>query len=335
MKKHSGVFPFLVATAVLGILASTSHAQPLSQAAGFLRCTVAAANGSKPTETVLSFPLHDAPVFSGNVGSVDAADALTVAGAAFTEGQFTAVPTVAHFVNGNNTGRWFLITSNTPSQITLDNRGFVLTGQINAGDTLEIYPAHTLGSLFGTSSVLLQSGSNAGTADNVSLWDGTRFVPYYFNGLNWTDATNANCNDVVVPPDTGIVIKRRGIRPVTLTFSGMVPDTSERSDVEGPGSVLLANRFPLPTTLSALGVPSLPDWRSRDKAKKSDEVRVFKKGEWVPYYFDGKNWHAADKPGKVADARVIDEAGAVFIVRKSKADSTSGTLAQDPPYADN
>ena len=316
--KPSG-FPNLLTTAILGILATTgaAHAQPESQAAGFLRCTVkAAANPSTPTDTVLSFPLHDAPVYSGSVGTVDSANALTVSSANWTDGQFTASPYVAHFVNGDNTGRWFLITANSLAQLTLDTRDFTLVGLISAGDELEIYPAHTLGSLFGTSSVALQGGRTMKTADNVSVWDGVKFVPYYFNGQQWTDSTDANRNDTVVPPDSGVIVQRRAVQPVTLLFSGLVPDTSERSDVDGPGSLLLANRFPLPTTLGALGVSDLPNWRSRDRARKADEVMLWKKGAWTPYFFDGKNWHPSDKPDKNADDKAIPADGAVTIVRR-------------------
>lgn len=336
MTKHPR-FPRLLATAALGLLAAgVAHAQPQSQAAGFLRCTVAAAaNSATPTDTLLSFPLHDAPVFSGSVGTVDSPTALTVTAASWTDGQFTAAPHVAHFVNGDNTGRWFLITANSLSQLTLDPRDFTLTGLVNAGDELEIFPAHTLGGLFGTSSVALQSGHNLKTADNVSVWDGAKFIKYYFNGLNWTDDTNANRNDVVIPPDSGVIVLRRATRPVTLMFSGMVPDTSERSDVDGPGSLLLANRFPLPTTLGALGLADLPNWRSRAKARKADEVMFWKKGQWDAYFFDGKNWHASDKPGKNADTKVIPAGSAVFVVRKSKASGTTATLAQDPAYVGN
>ena len=335
--KPSGIH-HLFATALAGVLAATgaAQAQPDSQAAGFLRCTLkAAAHPSTPTDTVLSFPLHDAPVFSGSIGSVDGVNTFSVTAANWTDGQFTASPYLVHLVNGGNTGCWFLITANTLAQLTLDTRDFSLVGLVNAGDELEIYPAHTLGSLFGTSAVALQSGRTMKTADNVSVWDGAQFVRYYFDGQQWTDNTGANRNNTVIPPDTGVLVQRRAAQPVTLVFSGLVPDTSERSDVAGPGSLLLANRFPLPTTLGALGLSDLPNWRHRDRAKKADEVMLWKKGVWTSYFYDGKNWHASDKPDKIADGKAIPAGGAVFVVRRSKASGTGATLAQDPAYAED
>ena len=80
-------------------------------------------------------------------------------------------------------GRYFLISSNTTTSLTLDtsrNNGDGLTTVFLEGDTVEVVAAPTLAPLFGNISSALPTNWTAGYpgADWVYLWDYT-IKPYY------------------------------------------------------------------------------------------------------------------------------------------------------------
>lgn len=317
---------------------------------GFNTATVpAAASANAPASTVISAPFYQIASFQGAISSVDSANQVSFTGTTFTS-TLTAPPYLARFKTGNSVGRFFAVTSFTNTQLTLDTSaaggsGYTLTTsapsttqtQAAAGDSVEILPANTLGTLFGTSSVPFQTGASANAGDNVLLFNGTSWDVYYHNGTNWKKSGNlANQNNTIVLPDRGMFIVRRATSTLNLTFLGTVPSTTEKTDIPGPGSSFRANRFPVDFTLKGstnpLNLQNLPGWQSGASASAADNVYLWNGTSWSVYYYNGTNWK---KSGNLAiqDNTTIPLGTAMFIVRQSSAAGSNSTLTQTLPYS--
>ena len=321
-----------------GLLPFTAGAQTTvaTVPVGFTTATIAAAtDASTPTSTVISVPFYQTAAFAGPVTSVDSASAVSSSSASWTANQYAATPFLLHFKSGNTVGRYFLITANTSTQLTVANRGYDLTTIAAAADTFEILPAYTLGTLFPTSGLQFQTGPSASQADNILLWNGTTWDTFYNNGNNWKKGGNLAIQDgVILYPDEGLFIIRRATTPVTLTFVGTVPSTTERSDLVGPASTFVSNRFPVDTTLLSVGFQNLPNWLSGSSASQADNVYIWNGTTWGFFYYNGTNWR---KGGSLVNAntQAIPSGTAMFVIRQSTATGTSGTLAQNLPYTLN
>ncbi|MES2568595.1 MAG: TIGR02597 family protein [Verrucomicrobiota bacterium] len=299
---------------------------------GFITVTIpAAANATTPSSRTLSIPLYNTAAYAGAVASVDSSSAFTVSGAAWTANQFTTVPHFVRVKTGTNVGRFFLIASHTANQLTVNTNGANLTTLLAANDNCEIVPANTLGSVFGTTTPLLQANADAALADKVFIWNGTAFDSFFHNGTNWRKATTTtNENNTVLYPDEGFFITRVATTPVNLTLMGTVPSTAEKTDLAGSGSTFIGNRFPVDIQLVALGLHQTPNWVSGPTAKTSDTVYAWNMaaGIWDVYFYNGTNWK---KSGSLANQNttVIPAGTSLFVTR---ANGTPVTLAQVLPY---
>lgn len=296
---------------------------------GFITVTVPAAANGTPSNKALSIPLYNPAAFTAAVTSVDSADSFTLTGANWTANQFTTAPHFVRIKTGANVGRFFLITSHTTSQLTVDNRGANLQTILAANDSCEIVPGNTLGSVFGISIPIVQSGATANVADNVFLWNGSTWDPYFHNGTSWRKAGNlSDQNNVVIYPDEGIFITRRAASPLELTFLGTVPSTTERTELAGSGSTFMANRFPVDIQLGNIGLHQSANWTAGATANVADNVSAWNGTTWETYFYNGTNWR---KAGNLAnqDTTVIPAGTAVFVKRAA---ASASTLTQNLPY---
>ena len=334
---------FTLSTALLGAASllplSSGYAQTATATTvpvGYQQVTVAAAIDSvNPTGSVISVPFYQPAIYAGLVTSVDSASTLSSSTANWTANQFTTTPYLIHLKSGPSVGRYFLITANTATQLTVSTRGYDLTQVAATNNTFEIVPTYTLATLFGASTVPFQTGTNFSTADNVLLWDGTIWSIYYHNGTNWRRSGSlTNQNNVIIYPDEGIYITRRATSALALTFLGTVPSANESSDLVGPGSTFLSNRFPVDITLSNVGFQNLPNWLNGTNVAVADNVYLWNGTAWNLYYFNGTNWRRSGSL-QSADATVIPSGSAVFVVRKSNASGANSSLVQALPYSLN
>ena len=303
-----------------------------------------------PSSTALSIPLLKAADFLGAVQSIDGTAAFTLAGASFTAGQF-ALATAPRLVRvkssatAGRVGRFFLVTANTASQLTVDLAGSGLADlstALGAGDLCEIVPANTIGSVFGTAAnpPPFQAGLTANGADNLLLWNGASWDTYYWTGTVgtpnniWKSSSSTDRSNVVIFPDDGIFVVRRGTAPLTIRVIGLVPSTSEQSVIAGGGGTFLANRFPADTTLGALGLQNIPGWQPGATANSADNVLVWNgnTGGWDSYYWTGTagtpnniwkrsgNLDRSNTPIAAGTAVYLSHAGGAF------------TLTQPVPY---
>jgi len=344
MKAHSSVSAWTIS-----LLASTLWWSSLGSGAalgqtvvttvpvGFVKVTVAgAADATKPSLTALSVPFYGAVSYAGTISSVDSTSALSSSAAAWTSGQFVSAPTLLRIKSGASTGRFFLISANTSTQVSLTTGGYSLVTttptvgtqlQVAVGDKFEIVAANTLGSVFGAGSVALQTGASASVADNVLAYSPSTngWITYFHDGASWRDAAvSGNQNNVVIAPDAALFVLRRATTAVDLYFSGTVPSTNEVADWAGSSGRFFGNRFPVDTTLGALGAHTSPNWKSGLSAGSSDNILVWNGSTWSCFYYNGTHWRRAGSL-KDFDTQALPAGGGMFITRRGTS-SVTGTL---------
>lgn len=293
---------------------------------GFQSITIPAASGSTPSRTLIGISLQPTPVDTGLITSATNST-LTNSSANWTT-NYASSPYLVKVMTGAGVGRFFLITSNTTSQLTVATQGVDLGTVVSPGDRYQISPANTLGSLFGTTTVQFQTGDSASTADNVLIWNGTTFATYYNDTTGWqVGGSFSSQNNTIIYPDEGFFVVHRNASPITVTFTGIIPSTAERTLIPGSGGDLVAQRFPTDTTLGSLNLNSLTGWVSSDSASTSDNVLLWNgtTSTWDTYYYDntGPNW-AKGGSFSAQDSTAIPAGSAFFIRRKSG--STAGTI---------
>jgi uncharacterized protein (TIGR02597 family) len=293
---------FHLSAAALCTLAVSASAQTTATTipAGFITKTIpAAVSATTPSNVALSIPLYKAASFVGAVSSVDNTTTVALGGAAFTTGQFnfstTTQPYLLRVKTGSAVGRFFLISTNTATQVTVDLTGTNIAdiGTVApVGTQCEVVASNTLGNVFGDASSppTLRSGATANDADNVLIWNGSAWDTYFWTGTIWRRTGGADRTHTPIYPDDGVfVVHKDTAAAATITMLGTVPSTAEKSDIYANGSTFLANRFPTDTTLGGLGLHLLPAWVAGNTAAASDNVLLWNEatGAWDTYFWTG------------------------------------------------
>jgi uncharacterized protein (TIGR02597 family) len=304
-----------------------SAAEVVSTPVGFLRVTFPPSSTSS-----LSIPLQKNPTAVGPISALGS-NTVTDLQASWTSGQF-ASPSSPHFlkiVSGSSAGRYFLITANTANQLSVDTHGEALGNIASIGNRYQISAGQTLGSLFGTNSVTFFSHTNSISADNLKIWSGSAWEVYYHNGKNWMrNGRTTPQNDVVIYPDEGIQVVRRGTTPLTFTIIGEASVIPEKTEVSGPATTFAANRYPVPVSLSSLGLLALPDWLSNPSSTIADRVQINESGKWITYWHNGNSWCKSGSTVSQDNAQISAGTG-YLILRKSSA-GVNDIVTQSRPY---
>ena len=210
-------------------------------------------------------------------------------------------------------GRYFLISSNTTTSLTLDtsrNNGDAITAVFLEGDTVEVVPAPTLGSLFGNISSALPTNwtasDNRETSDWLYIWEPTikAYFSYYYLGssptrtLGWYRTSSFRHgiqNSKVIYPDEAFIIAKRTSNNVTFSFEGTI-QTSDQSLYlpEGYNQVLMNNPYGTDLLLGEL-IPSTEIGTATYKfrpgssatAADTDTISLLQSdGSWKTFYYD-------------------------------------------------
>jgi uncharacterized protein (TIGR02597 family) len=304
------------------------------------------------TTTPVGVPFFGKAAFSGRVSAVTT-NTLSTADATWTAGEFAqaGVPYFALMLSGGQTGRSFLITTNAANSVTLQVGGTTLAGDattpdfsVAVGDRFEIFPGDTLASLFGdgslTNPVSLQKGNSPFSADLVQIFNGVKWISYFFHSTNnfWvsTAALGTNQNDVVLNPDVGLLIARRG-PTTTFAIPGRAPVTSLVTRIIGGSTNSVATRFPTDTTLGALNFSGPGTWVASDVPASADRVNLYNGVKWVPYYqtATGSIWKQIDGDGSDQGGKVIPAGSAVLIQKQGGAADSASFFSQALPYPVN
>lgn len=244
----------------------------------------------------------------------------------------TAAPYAVRLLSGNASGATFTITAQTGNILTLATQGVDLTQIVAPGDTYEILPLETLGSLFGTSSVPFQTGTSASTADNIELWSGTGWLIYYPNGTNWRQAGSlVPQNNVLLPPGAGWLTLHRGTSPLTFYILGRVPEVPLRQFITPGGSTFLAGASPFNSPLASTGFATATGWLAGGSASVADNLELWSGSGWLTFYYNGTNWKQS---GSLLNQNtyVVPANDPLFVVRLSSPSPTQSFVIQPLPY---
>ena len=333
----------LALTAMFAAWSLQSHAQTTANttSVGYINVTIPAATPTITEQSVaFSVPLYNSPDFQGTVASLDSATSFTLTGASFTAGNFAiaASPRGVRIMTGTQQGLLLLVTANTVNQLTVALPSGVtdINTILTVGNSVQIVPVNTFGSLFGTTTPLLMTGASANVADVVYLLSkngsgNDLWFTFFHDGTNWRRAgTGANQNNTIIYPVEGVFIVHRGTSPVTLTMMGAVPSTNEQTPLFGSGSTFLANRFPVDVQLINSGIQTSSGWVTNASANVADKVYLWDTTSrlWQTYFHDGTNWRRAGS-GANQDTTLI-KAGSAVVLSRSAATGTA--LNQSLPY---
>jgi uncharacterized protein (TIGR02597 family) len=334
--------PLLALTASLFVAGSSFAQTATTVPVGFMTYTLT--NGAL---TPLGVPLLHAPVFTGLATGVTSTT-LTATGVTWTPDQFitAGTPFFVTIRTGAQTGRTLLVSGNTATTLTLDTEDTPLDASgfvVAANDSFELYQGDTLASMFGSTadgggnlSSGIKGASSPLFADGIQIWNGARFVNYFFNTNlgHWVMAGGGtvNQNGVLLYPDDGLQISRRGAT-TTLTIVGRVPATPLMTKFVGGSVTITAIRFPTDTTLGALNFSGPGAWLTGNSPLFADTVNIWNGVRWVPYFKNNSaQWIQVGGDGNDKSATVIPAGSAIQISKRGTGTGSSSFYSQTLPY---
>ncbi|WP_438483186.1 hypothetical protein [Oleiharenicola lentus] len=299
----------------------------------------------KGQTTSIALPLLNYVSGSGAIhGAVTAAGSnyIDVTGAGWTAGAFSnaSSPYYLRITSGTAAGRVMTVstTPNTASRLFVNNDGIDLsTGAgIVSGDTYELVPADTLSSLFGTT---LMGGADAATADNIQVWSGASWQPFYYNTTRnrWerSGTPSLSANNVILRPDRGFFLARRSYdSDFILRVGGRVPQIAPRYFHARMGVTFLSLGVPVGQTLAQLGLETrAPGWVTGTSVPGADYIQVWGGASWHTFYFDSTNlrWQRNGFPSISADNFNLHNRP-VMINRSGSASAADSTILLPIPY---
>jgi hypothetical protein len=203
-------------------------------------------------------------------------------------------------LTGAQAGLTMQITANTASSLTVSNQGVDLSTV--TGSTYEIVAGDTILGLFGTGTLTGIGGVKGGTAanftanqtDRVTINNGASVFNYYYNtdfGQWRRSGSGVDQGTVAITPQSGIVYSRIATSAFSVTAVGSVPVGNTKIALARQGLAIYGRQFPTDTTLGALGLEGVNNWRralvSGVTVANSDRVIVNNGGSIFSYYYDG------------------------------------------------
>ena len=205
---------------------------------GFTTVNVRGKTTTAKAFTAAVLPMERADAYTGAcTGAVFSLDAgrtkITFPSNVFTANQFTGTGNQHYFrlSNGSNAGEFSTIVANTENSVTLaDDLNVVLA----TTSTFSVTPYWTLSTALPAGGGL-QGGTTPTAADTVTIYN-ANFVGtvYYYNSTaaQWKTGIS-NSDNVIIPPGSGLGIERKQSAPVALVLAGSVPLGTSAVDING------------------------------------------------------------------------------------------------------
>jgi hypothetical protein len=317
---------------------------------GFTTVSITAGTGTAKRNTFFSLPLLETlENFSGNAaGTITGVGATTISdsSANWAAGALSQVasPYVIMITSGAAEGAMFLISSTSPNTSTSVTISSTDTAQVPnlanlgvaSGNTYKIFACDTLSSFFGVPSPTgISGGTSPSTADTILITVNGSASTYYYNTTlgRWTRVAFGNPSAANTPllPYYGLQYQRLGSTALSFVTTGNVPTISRKVQVKNSGVTLLAQYWPTSSTLSSLGLQSMPGWASGN-AQTGDNVLVTTGGSTLTYYYDGTNWRRVAFGNPISNNVEIPIGSAVQLSKKGNSPGYA-TLAQIRPYS--
>lgn len=354
--------PSISAATALLIAASGLNAQTTSTTdpVGFVTVDVTSGLGTAKRGTLMSVPLLESETISGQpAGFITGVTSNTLVNtnAGWTPGQLSdpAIPYVIQVASGAAAGQMFLIASstntagalagvpNTATNVTvssLDSAQVDLTtlGIVPGTDTYKIFACDTIGSFFGVPPTGVLGGSAATNSDTIIVALNGAFNTYWFNtGVatnRWSRVGpgNPDSRNVALLPSYGIQYQRLPTNGLSFVPIGQVPTTNRQVSIKNSGITYLSQFWPAETTISTLGLQSLPGWVSSAVATNADNILLTSAGAFSTYWYNGTNWRRVGPGNPISDTNVVP-IGATIQVLKRGTNAGFTTLNQAKPYS--
>jgi uncharacterized protein (TIGR02597 family) len=259
--------------------------------------TVGYNSTSVPSGTTGVFsPTFDNVADSGTIGTsggtltaAPTTTTLTDGGSTWnTDFATSASPYLVKMTSGSAVGRFFNITSNTGTVLTVE--GDPLTAGVANGDSYQIVQGHTLASFFANTSVLGGTSSTTASADAIFLYVSGSWINYYYDTDNnqfQRVGFSASADNIAISPTSAILYLNRDSTATTIVNSGTVAETSFAAPI-GTGTNWVSSGYPTDQTLADTGLESTTNWisSSSDDATGADRVFIYLGGSWVQYFFN-------------------------------------------------
>jgi hypothetical protein len=302
---------------------------------GFQKSTVS------PGINAFGFPLINAAVLSGQV-STNTSSQITVSGSSnigsalapaepyyieisngSLEGERYDVNVAATIAAGNNT-----ITIDTAS---INNTGALSSGVLT-GATLNIIKHVTLSQVQSLISGGLTGNNTVTNADQITIFQGGTPKTYYLraDGTSWRiSGTTNNQAKVVVPPGSGIILKKVGAIATELISTGVVRGNNFNRNYSS-GIQLNAPGFPLSYSPNSLGANygSSTGWVGNNTQASADQIITFVAGTPKTYYLrsDGSSWRTSGTTNSFSASEILASDSAFYVKRANSAEVSESKL---------
>lgn len=303
--------------------------------------TTAAAN----TDTLVSPTLAREAAWRGTIAG-GTGTSITASSDVWSAGQFApgAETYYIRMLSGALSGQYFVITGNTASALTVDAAGLNLSTLVS-GDTAEIVPFWTLGTLYPASqagTAFIASASPVARQTELLFFDGSgsgiNRAPstsyFYLNGA-WRRsgaALTTSFNGTVILPDA-YFIQRNKAAATTLVYVGRVQPGAVGTVIEAKTTQndnYVAVSFPVDIPLSQTGLVGNGFSVSASPVAISDRLLVFNPNETginrapsTSYFYYNGAWRKSGSSVAVDFGSDVIRAGSGFIIRKA-ANGSSG-----------
>jgi len=363
MKETPTMKKLNLSLAILALVAISVNAQTSvnSEAVGYVNVKIAAGTGTAKKVSYVSLPLLDKgfSITGKTQGTITGVTATTITDstAGWTAGALSApaTPYLIGIKSGTAAGRLLHIASNattggavgatasanTATSVTISSldTGSGITDLaaigLAVGDLYEIYACDTLSSVLGSPATTgVVSGATAATADSVVLVVNGSAVTYIHNGTRWSKVAlgTPDASNVPILPNYGFAYSRLGNTDINLTAIGNVPTIARKLQIKNSGVSLLAQYFPIDSTLQSIALQNTPGWTGNASAASADKVvLVSSTGVAATYFYNGTGWKKVALGTPAADTTAIPAGSMIFI---NKLGTTTGysTFSQALPY---
>jgi uncharacterized protein (TIGR02597 family) len=302
----------------------------------------AAANSDTRVSPTLARP----PAARGTVASVTGSTVSVSGSPGWSTNAFVTANThYVRFLSGALRGQFLIITANSAASLTVDSAGLNLA-TLAAGDTFEVTPFWTLGTLFPAS-----LAGTAFTATTSPFLPQTQLLFFDGNGTGINRAANAiyffyngawrksganigtSFDSTLIYPDS-YFIQRNKTTGTSLSYVGRVQPSAlgtilEAATTQNDNYVSIS--FPMDITLANSGLAASGFQVTTSTFQVKDQLLWFdpagtginRAADGVFFYFNGA-WRKSGQPVTSDFGSTVLKAGAGFIVRKAS-NGTSAT----------
>jgi uncharacterized protein (TIGR02597 family) len=261
-KQYSkGILAIVVLSSMAILTAINSNAQTITTApVGFVNMVITQMVSG--TTTAIGLPMQPMRNDQGYISAVSS-NVITVNCSTCATSTY-ANPNALNYVEfmtGNGVGRYYAVTNNNATTITLsvgtENLTTLGGGGVLSNDMYVIRPFWRISDVFGPAGTsALQAGTAYTTADNILIWNPSTagYLTIYARVLglatNWTQfGVSGNVNNMPLLPDEGMFIMRRSAATTNIILAGEV-NTTNLTTVLEQGVNLVGNGFPAGTVIS-------------------------------------------------------------------------------------